>query len=54
VDPIAMTMSQIFFSLWISTSFGINAGICAMYRYRVNSTYKVRAHKLNIFNSFIT
>ena len=30
IDPNAMMISQIFFSLWISTSFGISAGICAM------------------------
>jgi hypothetical protein len=30
IDPKAIIISQIFFSLWISTSLGISAGICAM------------------------
>jgi len=50
VDPIAMTTNQIFFNLWISTSFGSNAGICAIVTIGAFWNISYEVHDLSIFS----
>src|SRR5713226_7973157 len=47
IDPSAMTIIQIFFNLWTSTSFGISAGICAIVSGKFAAHLKYELHKLH-------
>src|SRR5207245_1241999 len=49
IDPNAMTIIQIFLSFWISTSFGISAGICAMLSGLFHTHLKYWLRKLQLY-----
>src|SRR5579875_207289 len=49
MDPMAITIIQIFFSLWTSTSFGIRAGICAMHK--LSKTFDITMGTFSVFEN---